>query len=74
MATTIQVGVKVPALIHDKLKEQATALSVSKSEVVLSALAQYQDSASDVPLAVRMAALEKRMAEVEALLNQVIRG
>ncbi len=67
--TTHQVGVKVPLLLHEKLKEQAAALNVSKSEVVLSALAQYLDSASDVPMAVRMATVEKRLTEVEALVN-----
>ncbi len=69
MASTHQVGVKVPTLLHEKLKEHAAAMKVSKSEVVLSALAQYLDSASDVPMAVRMAMLEERMAAVEALVK-----
>ncbi|MEL4896109.1 CopG family transcriptional regulator [Crocosphaera sp. Alani8] len=69
MATTHQVGVKVPTLLHEKLKEHAATLNVSKSEVVLSALAQYLDSASDVPMAVRMSLLEERMAAVEALVK-----
>ncbi|MGB5596601.1 MAG: ribbon-helix-helix protein, CopG family [Crocosphaera sp.] len=47
MATTHQVGVKVPTLLHEKLKEHAAALKVSKSEVVLSALAEYLDSSSN---------------------------
>ena len=72
--TTHQVGVKVPLLLHEKLKEHAAALNVSKSEVVLSALAQYLDSASDVPMAVRMAAVEKRLTEVEALVKPELGG
>ncbi|MEL4896243.1 CopG family transcriptional regulator [Crocosphaera sp. Alani8] len=70
MATpTHQVGVKVPLLLHEKLAEHAATLNVSKSEVVLSALAQYLDSATDVPMAVRMAMLENRVSEIEALVK-----
>ncbi len=73
MGTTHQVGVKVPTLLHEKLKEHAAALNVSKSEVVLSALAQYLDSASDVPMAVRMAMLENRVSEIEAELEALVK-
>ena len=69
-----QVGVRVPDLLHEKLAEHAAAMKVSKSEVVLSALAQYLDSASDVPMAVRMAAVEKRLTEVEALVKPELSG
>ncbi len=69
-----QVGVRVPDLLHEKLAEYAATLNVSKSEVVLSALAQYLDSASDVPMAVRMAAVEQRLTEVEALVNPELSG
>ncbi len=72
MATTHQVGVKVPTLLHEKLKEHAAALKVSKSEVVLSALAEYLDSASDVPMAVRMAAVEKKVEHLQQLLEKQI--
>ena len=64
-----QVGVRVPDLLHEKLAEHAAAMKVSKSEVVLSALAQYLDSATDVPMAVRMAMLENRVSEIEALVK-----
>ncbi len=69
-----QVGVRVPDLLHEKLAEHAAALNVSKSEVVLSALAQYLDSASDVPMAVRMAMLENRVSELEALVKPLEHG
>ena len=74
MVTTHQVGVRVPDLLHEKLAEHAAALNVSKSEVVLSALAQYLDSASDVPMAVRMAMLENRVSELEALVKPLEHG
>ena len=45
-------------------------MNVSKSEVVLSALAQYLDSASDVPMAVRMAAVEKKVEHLQQLLEK----
>ena len=70
MVTTHQVGVRVPDRLHEKLAEHAAALKVSKSEVVLSALAQYLDSASDVPMAVRMAEVEKKVEHLQQLLEK----
>ena len=63
---TIQMGIRVPTLLHEKLKERAQREKISKTEVVLSALARYLDSLEDVPISVRIAELEQRVASLEA--------
>ena len=64
--STIQMGIRVPLLLHEKLQERAQQENVSKTAVVLSALARYLDSLEDAPLSVRIAELERRVASLEA--------
>ena len=63
---SIQVGVRVPPQLHDKLASHAEKADASKSEVILCALAQYLGCAEDVPLSQRVAKVEKRLAALEA--------
>ena len=64
--STIQMGIRVPLLLHEKLQERAQQENVSKTAVVLSALARDLDSLEDAPLSVRIAELERRVASLEA--------
>lgn len=63
--TTVHVGVRVPDSLYEKLSDHAQHSNLSRSEVILSALAQYLKSTEDVPLAARVNEIEKRLAEVE---------
>lgn len=68
---TVHVGIRVPFSLYEKLKTHAAQVSISKSEIILSALALYLDSTENVPLSVRMAELEKKVGEIESLMKVV---
>ena len=64
--STISVGVRLPAHLHDMLVTHAAKVDTSKSEVIVSALVNYFNSAEDVPLSLKVADLEKRVTHLGA--------
>ncbi|OKH26216.1 serine/threonine protein kinase [Hydrococcus rivularis NIES-593] len=62
----IQVSARIPANLYEKLVIEAQTLKVSKSELLLTALAQYFNNTQDIPLNLKLAQLEKRVAALEA--------
>ncbi|WP_013324629.1 hypothetical protein [Gloeothece verrucosa] len=69
MPNSIQMALRVPPSLFEKLKLHAQNVNVTKTEVVLSALAQYLNSTEDVPTSVKVAQLEKRVGELEVLVK-----
>lgn len=67
--STVSVGVRVPINLHEKLKKRATIMKASKSEVILTAIAQFLESSEDAPLAARMTNVERRLEELESLVQ-----
>ena len=62
----VQLAVRIPASLQEQLNSYLHKTAVSKTEVVVSAIAQYLGCADSVPLSQRLAELERRMAILEA--------
>ncbi|MDJ0719258.1 MAG: hypothetical protein QNJ54_34375 [Prochloraceae cyanobacterium] len=63
--STISVGVRLPAHLHDMLVAYAAKAQTSKSEVIVTALVNYFNNPEDVPLSIKVADLEKRIVALE---------
>lgn len=64
--SSVSVGVRIPSNLYEKLLNHANKVHVSKSEVIISALAQYLQSTEDMPLTQRVAEVEKKLAVLES--------
>ena len=62
---SVSVGVRIPSNLYEKLINHAHKINTSKSEVIISALANYLDITEDIPLSVKVANLEKRIVLLE---------
>jgi predicted DNA-binding protein len=65
--SSVSVGVRIPSNLYEKLMVHANKVHVSKSEVVISALAHYLESTEDIPLSKRVADLEAKVEELQVL-------
>jgi predicted DNA-binding protein len=70
--SNISVGFRVPPHLYEKLVAHTTKTKSSKSDVMISALATYLESAEDVSLSQRMVKLEMRVAALEAETNKYV--
>ena len=59
---TVQLRVRIPCNLNQRLSIYMTKISMSKTEVVLNALAFYLDCTKEMPLAARMTSLEEKLA------------
>ena len=64
-----QIAIRIPPDLLAELNKYVKQVGTSKTDVVVSAIAQYLGCAKSVPLSQRMAELEKRMNQLEALVN-----
>ena len=60
-----QIAVRVPPTLLEKLNSYVEKTGTSKTDVVVSAIAQYLGCAESVPLSQRLAEVERRVAELE---------
>ncbi len=60
-----QIAVRVPPSRLAELNQYVEKTGTSKTDVVVSAIAQYLGCAESVPLSQRLAELERRVAAVE---------
>jgi hypothetical protein len=60
-----QIAVRIPPPLLAELNQYVKQTGTSKTDVVVSAIAQYLGCADSVPLSQRMAELERRFAELE---------
>ena len=67
--TKSQIAVRIPPSLLTELNQYVERTGTSKTNVVVSALAQYLGCADNVPLTQRVAALEAQMAELTALVK-----
>lgn len=65
-----QLVVRVPPSLLDDLNGYVEATGISKTDVVVSAIAQYLGSNESVPLTQRMAKLELKVLNLEALVKK----
>ena len=61
-----QITVRISPSLLNSLNQYVESTGTSKTDVVISAIAQYLDCAEEVPLSQRMAELERRMTVLEA--------
>ncbi len=61
-----QIAVRMPPSLMEKLNSYVKKTGTSKTDVVVSAIAQYLGCAENVPLNQRVAELERRVNELEA--------
>ncbi len=61
-----QITVRLSPSLLTSLNHYVEQTGTSKTDVVVSAIAQYLDCAEEVPLSQRMAELEKKVAKLEA--------
>jgi predicted DNA-binding protein len=61
----VQLGIRIPASLREKLENYVAETGSSKTEVVTSAIAQYLNCVEELSLSQRMAEFEKRLATLE---------
>ncbi len=64
-----QIAVRIPPSLLAELNQYVERTGTSKTDVVVSAIAQYLGCAENVPLSQRMAEVERRLAELEVLVK-----
>lgn len=64
-----QIAIRMPPSLLAKLNNYVEQVGTSKTDVVISAIAQYLDCFDSIPLSQRVAELERRFAELEVKLN-----
>ncbi|WP_413160316.1 hypothetical protein ACL6C3_17745 [Capilliphycus salinus ALCB114379] len=70
MASTT-IGFRIPDHLHRRLEEYRRKARLSKSEVIVSAIAQYLGAVEDVPFSQRVIDLEERVMTLEAELLKI---
>jgi predicted DNA-binding protein len=66
---TVQLGVRIPSNLNERLTAFLSQTGMSKTEVVINALASYMGCAEEISLTERMASLEAKVAMLEALVK-----
>ncbi len=68
--TRPQIAVRIPPSIFEQLNNYVEKTGTSKTDVVVSAIAQYLGCAENVPLIQRVAELEVKVEELQALVKK----
>ncbi|MCZ8188535.1 MAG: DNA-binding domain-containing protein [Microcystis sp. LE19-338.1B] len=64
-----QIAVRIPPPLLAELNQYVERVGTSKTDVIISAIAASLGCAETVPLSQRMAELERKVAELEALVK-----
>ena len=64
-----QVAIRLPPHLMDKLNSYVARTGVSKTEVLVGALAQYLNSPESIPLGQRVTEVERKMEELERMMK-----
>ncbi|AFZ61266.1 hypothetical protein Anacy_5983 (plasmid) [Anabaena cylindrica PCC 7122] len=64
-----QIAIRMPPSLLQKLNNYVELTGTSKTDVVVSAIAQYLGCADNVPLNQRVGEMERRLRELETKLN-----
>lgn len=68
--SSVSVGVRIPSELYEKLISHIDKVHMSKSEVIISALASYLKVTEDVPLSQRVMNLEVEVEELKTLIKK----
>jgi hypothetical protein len=63
------ISVRIPPKLHEELRVYVEQNGLSKTEVVVSALAEYLQCQSEVSLSQKIVNFEKRLAQLETKVN-----
>jgi hypothetical protein len=66
-----QIAIRLSPSLLQELNNYVELTGTSKTDVVVSAIAQYLGCADNVPLNQRMGDLERRLMEIESKLNTI---
>jgi predicted DNA-binding protein len=67
---TVQLGIRIPSSLNQRLTAFMAQSGMSKTEVVANALASYMGCTDEISITARMASIEAKMALLEALVKQ----
>ncbi|MBD2200678.1 MULTISPECIES: DNA-binding domain-containing protein [Calothrix] len=67
--SNISIGIRIPINLHKRLEVYIAETHLTKTEVILNALAQYLDVSDEIPLDQRVKALEAQMLELKSLVK-----
>jgi predicted DNA-binding protein len=67
---TVQLGIRIPSSLNQRLTAFMEQTSMCKTEVVVSALASYLGCTEEVPLNERVASLEAKVTVLEGLVKR----
>ena len=68
--SSVSVGVRIPSDLYEKILDRTSKAHVSKSEVVITALANYLGCSEDVPLSQKVADLEAKVEGLQTLVKK----
>jgi hypothetical protein len=66
---TVQLGIRIPSSLNQRLTTFMAQTGMSKTEVVVSALASYLGCTEEVPLIERVTSLEAKLTVLEGLVK-----
>jgi hypothetical protein len=69
--SNISIGIRIPTNLHKRLEVHIAETHLTKTEVILNALAQYLDASEEIPLNQRVEALEAQMLELKGLVKNI---
>ncbi len=69
LVSNISIGIRIPINLHKRLEVYIAETHLTKTEVILNALAQYLDVSDEIPLDQRVKALEAQMLELKSLVK-----
>ncbi|ACB54486.1 hypothetical protein cce_5140 [Crocosphaera subtropica ATCC 51142] len=61
-----QIGVRIPNTLLNELNSYVEKTGTNKTQVIVSAIAEYLGCADNIPLSKRVAELERKIAVLEA--------
>lgn len=67
---TVQLGIRIPSSLNQRLTTFMEQTGMSKTEVVTNALASYMGSTDEISITDRMTSIEAKMALLEAMVKQ----
>ncbi len=67
---TVQLGIRIPANLNQRLTDFMEQTGISKTDVVVSALASYLGCTEEISLTERMASIEAKVAMLEAMVKE----
>jgi hypothetical protein len=68
--TKPQISIRISSPLLTELNQYVKQTGTSKTDVVVSAIAQYLGNAEAAPMSQRVAELERKFAELEALVKK----